>query len=84
MSDTVKVRITARQEVSYDQIRTISRETFERYQRLVENEAGDDEFNALAELIIDPSDVVDSEEYEDVEMRLYHSPQDSITGGGNG
>jgi hypothetical protein len=74
MSDTVTVRITARQEVSYDQIRTISRETFERYQKLVEDEADDDEFNDLAELIIDPSDVVDAEEFEDVEMRLFHDP----------
>jgi hypothetical protein len=71
MSDTVKVRITARQEVSYDQIRTISREDFEKYQKLVEDEADDDEFNRLADLIIDPSDVVDAEDYEDVEMRLF-------------
>jgi len=75
-----KITISAQHTVRYSQIRDVSDETWTRYQAMIaEYESAtrsrqrdlDRELERLAEGVINFSDVLDSDDLEDIEMNLY-------------
>jgi hypothetical protein len=71
----IKVRVTARQEVQYNQIKEIPLALFQKYEAMCDAAtSGDDldaKFNREFEHLIDYSDVVDADDLEDLEISPY-------------
>jgi hypothetical protein len=64
---TIKVRITAKQTVSYDQIVRMTRAEYEALRNLITGDASDDDVALAVEDWIDHGQVVDAESLTDVD-----------------